>query len=320
MSPNQTLVHLFARLMPALDGMLASSAPDFVLVQGDTTSALCAALCAFLRNVPVGHVEAGLRTHLRREPFPEELNRKLTADVANIHFAPTQEARANLLAEGIAEDAIFVTGNTAIDAVGLAAATARIHNALPLVVQNRLSPWQRMVLITAHRRESFGAPMGEICGAVSDLAGSFPDVLFVFPAHLNPNVKGPVSAALGDRPNVVICEPQGYLQFVALMDRAHLILTDSGGVQEEAPSLRKPVLILRDRTERPEVVTVGAARLVGTSRQIIVTEATRLIRSESARNSMMVEHNPCGDGQAADRIAQVTLAFLDQRMPIPVLS
>jgi UDP-N-acetylglucosamine 2-epimerase (non-hydrolysing) len=306
MRPGQALAGLTARAIEALDACLAETRPDLVLVQGDTTTVLAAALAAFYRRVPVGHVEAGLRTGDLQSPWPEEANRLVADRLAALHFAPTASARANLVREGIDPRNIHVTGNTGIDALFLT-----------LARPGPTPPARRLVLVTAHRRENFGAPFASICEAVADLAMRFPDVRFVFPVHPNPNVAEPARAILA-RPgdprlaagNVRLVEPLAYPEFVATMAASALILTDSGGVQEEAPSLGVPVLVLRETTERPEAVEAGTVRLVGTDRDAIVREAARLLSDPDARAAMARAHNPYGDGHAAERIAAACLAFL----------
>ncbi len=313
MRPDQSLAGLTARAVTALDDYYRRERPDLVLVQGDTTTVLCAALTAFYRRIPVGHVEAGLRTGDKFSPFPEEINRVLTTHVADLHFAPTSTARANLLAEGVAGERIFVTGNPVIDALRLVVPrTRREPPAIPgLPGDAPGDPEGRpLVLITGHRRESFGPPFESLCRAIARLAGEFADHAFVYPVHLNPRVREPVFRLLGGRANVHLIEPVSYLAFVALMDRSKLILTDSGGVQEEAPSLGKPVLVMREATERPEAVAAGAARLVGTDFDRIVTEAKHLLTDPAAYRAMAQAVNPYGDGQAGGRIVEVCLRFL----------
>ena len=314
MRPGQTLAGLTARAVEAIDGYLAESKPDLVLVQGDTTTVFCAALAAFYRHVPVGHVEAGLRTGDLAAPWPEEANRVLTSRLAKLHFAPTDGARANLLREGVPPDSIHVTGNTVIDALLLA--REKVKAAPPEItgVPGDVLKAGRLVLITGHRRESFGAGFENICQAIAELARRFPDGQFVYPVHLNPNVREPVMRILGAAgANVHLIEPLAYLPFVALMEKSTLILTDSGGIQEEAPSLGKPVLVMRETTERPEAVTAGTARLVGTEREKIVAEVSRLLTDKAAREAMSGRPNPYGDGKAAERIVVACTQFLSER-------
>jgi UDP-N-acetylglucosamine 2-epimerase (non-hydrolysing) len=307
MRANQTLAGLTSRAIAACDRYLAEAGPDLVIVQGDTTTAFAAAMAAFYRRIPVGHVEAGLRTWNPRSPFPEEMNRVLTSRIADCHFAPTEQAKENLLRENVPESAIFVTGNTGLDALRIALQkTRRRRPAIPGLPDHFLDDdrHRRLVLITGHRRENFGPGLENICRSIADLAGGFPGVDFVYPVHLNPNVREPVFRLLSGRENVCLIEPLGYLPFVALMDRSYLVLTDSGGVQEEAPSLGKPVLVMRDTTERPEAVAMGTVRLVGTDRKAIVEGATTLLRDPTAYEAMARSVNPYGDGFACPRITR----------------
>jgi UDP-N-acetylglucosamine 2-epimerase (non-hydrolysing) len=305
MSANQTLPALTARLLERLDGVLAAEKPDAVLVQGDTTTAFVGALAAFYRKIPVGHVEAGLRTYNLVQPWPEEMNRQVVTRLASWHLAPTAMARDNLLAEHIPDDSILVTGNTVVDALlqTLERMRGRKEMVAPLAERFAgIAEHRRLVLVTAHRRESFGEPMARICRAIVRLANRG-DVDVVFPVHPNPAVRAAVDAGLKGTANVRLIEPLDYLAFVFLMDRAHLILTDSGGVQEEAPSLGKPVLVMREVTERLEAVHAGTVKLVGTDDEVIVSQATRLLDDEGAYQAMSRIGNPYGDGKAASRIA-----------------
>ena len=316
MRRNQTLADFTARCITAIDQYLAREKPDFVLVQGDTTTVLCAALAAFYHHIPLGHVEAGLRTWNFDAPWPEEANRVLTTRLGTLHFAPTNNNRRNLLKEGVPAGRIFVTGNTVIDALFLALAKVQKRpptiDGLPEFLQpgavNSARPKPRIVLITAHRRENYGEGFENICRAIATLAKRFPDVHFIYPVHLNPNVRKPVVRILGKSSrksktqNVHLVEPLPYLSFVALMNSSYLILTDSGGLQEEAPSLGKPVLVMRNVTERPEAVVSGAVRLVGTDYQEIVKETGRLLSDKRAYDKMKRAHNPYGDGKASTRI------------------
>jgi UDP-N-acetylglucosamine 2-epimerase (non-hydrolysing) len=312
MRPDQGLAGLTARAVEAVDGFLAREQPQLVIVQGDTTTTFCASLAAFYNHVPVAHVEAGLRTGNLDAPWPEEANRTLTTRLTRLHFPPTEAARRNLLAEGVPAERVHVTGNTVIDALLLARAKVRAQPpALPGLPAGLLAGRRPLVLITGHRRENFGPGFEAICQAIAELAGCFPGVSFVYPVHLNPNVRTPVQRILGAAGgNVHLTEPLSYLPFVALMDRATLLLTDSGGIQEEAPSLGKPVLVMRDTTERPEAVEAGTARLVGTDARAIVAEASRLLTDPGAYAAMARAHNPYGDGQAAGRVVDVCLRFL----------
>jgi UDP-N-acetylglucosamine 2-epimerase (non-hydrolysing) len=311
MQPGQTLAALTARALAALDPVLAAENPATVVVQGDTTTTMAAALAAFYRHIPVAHVEAGLRTGDLCQPFPEEWNRVATARLAALHFAPTEGARRNLLAEGVPSDCIFVTGNTGIDAV-LQTVEALDRGALPRPDYPWLDCGRKLILVTAHRRESFGPGIAEICEALTALAGR-PDVQIVFPVHRNPNVLDVVSTRLAETPNIVLLEPLEYPAFVDLMRRSYLILTDSGGIQEEAPSLGKPVLVLRDVTERPEAVEAGTVHLVGPHRERIVDAATSLLDNPAEYARMSAVHNPYGDGHAAARIVAELSSFCNRR-------
>lgn len=326
MRPGQTLAGLTARLMEALDGYLEADKPDLVLVQGDTTTVFCAALAAFYRRIPVGHVEAGLRTGNLDAPWPEEANRVLTTRLARLHFAPTASSAENLRREGVPDARVFVTGNTVIDALRLAVARVRndppdVPGLPPELRQTRAVAGcrRRFVLITGHRRENFGDGFESICQAIATLAGRFPDVHFVYPVHLNPRVREPVerilrplgstAAGAAARPNVHLLEPLSYLPFVALMDAASLILTDSGGVQEEAPSLGRPVLVMRETTERPEALATGLVRLVGTDRDRIVREVSAGLEAPSPASDGWLP-SPYGDGESARRIVAHCREFL----------
>ena len=308
MRPNQTLGGLTSRAIAAIDDYLAEEKPDIVMVQGDTTTVLAGALAAFYHHIPIAHVEAGLRTWNMESPWPEEANRVLTTRLAKWHFCPTENNKANLLKEGVPESGIFVTGNTVIDA--LLVAKEMVKKNLPIIEglpTDLMASNERMVLITGHRRENFGEGFEHICTAIRNLAVRFPETHFVYPVHLNPNVREPVGRILGHHcgKNVHLVEPQSYLPFVALMNRAYLILTDSGGVQEEAPSLGKPVLVMRDTTERPEAVTAGTVKIVGTARESIEAETIRLLTDENEYAKMKMAVNPYGDGEAVYRIIKV---------------
>jgi len=318
MVPNQTLAGLTARLMTAIDGWLATSTPDLALVQGDTTTVLVSALACFYRQIPIGHVEAGLRTGDIRSPFPEEANRKLATPLVSLHYAPTDAARAALLAEQVPAASIEVTGNTVIDALFMERAiqddTPSLRAAIDHdLVQQLGAGWDvsPFVLVTGHRRENFGAGFDEICSGIATLARTFPEHRFVYPVHLNPNVREHVARRLSGLANVQLIAPQGYRHFVALLSRCRLVLTDSGGVQEEAPSLGKPVLVMRDTTERPEGVAAGTARLVGARADVIVAEATRLLTDPVAYAAMATAKNPYGDGRAAERIVASIRRYLN---------
>lgn len=298
MRPNQALTTLTARLLLDLDDVLLAEKPDAVLVQGDTTTVMTAALACFYHRIPVGHVEAGLRTWDMQNPFPEEANRVIAGKLARWHFAPTEGSRQNLLKEGISDGDILVTGNTVIDALLTAVDK-------PLELGIELDTTKRLVMVTSHRRENFGEPFRNICRALQQLAKVNPDVQFLYPVHPNPNVKDVAYEFLGDVPNFILCEPLDYAPFVAAMKQSYLILTDSGGVQEEAPALGKPVLVLRDETERPEAVDQGVVKLVGPNYHRIVDEAQRLLDDENAYREMARGVSPYGDGHASERIAKV---------------
>ena len=305
MLPDQSLAGLTARLFSALDPVVRDVRPDWVLAQGDTTTVFVAAVVAFYNGVPFGHVEAGLRTGDKRSPFPEEINRRLADAVADLYFAPTRSARQALLSEGVDDAAIRVTGNTVIDALMSVARRELDESEGELA---RVPKGGRLVLITAHRRESFGEPFRELCLAISDLARRFSAVQFVYPVHLNPNVRKPVLEILAGHDNVHLVEPVDYLTIVHLMKRATLVLTDSGGIQEEAPGLKVPVLVMREKTERPEGVDAGVVKLVGTAREAIVGESARLLTDPAAHAAMASGANPYGDGHAAERIVAALLA------------
>jgi UDP-N-acetylglucosamine 2-epimerase (non-hydrolysing) len=326
MRPNQSLNEIVHRAIAGLDRILEQYSPDMVLVQGDTTTAFVAALAAFYRRIEVGHVEAGLRSFDPLNPYPEEVNRRLISGVASIHFAPTEKSAGNLVREGIPTDRIYVTGNTVVDCL-MGIANAK---------ENRLAkylPWGfhlnggRMILITAHRRENLDGPIRELCEAVATMALMFPKTKFLYPVHMNPKVREVVHPILSGIPNVALTGPLPYCEFVEAMASAHLILTDSGGVQEEAPSLGKPVLVLRDTTERPEGVALGAAKLIGTSRHRIVSETLYLLRDHSEYARMAAFRNPYGDGLAGERTVQALLHYFglgpapkpfETSRPIPV--
>ena len=301
MRPGQSLAGVTTAILDGVDGIVESTRPDFVLVQGDTTTTFAASLAAYYHRVPVGHVEAGLRTGDRYNPFPEEINRRLTTQLADVHFAPTELARRNLLLEDISGDQIVVTGNTVVDALHYILSTMREDPAkgLPEIPTDR-----KLILVTAHRRESFGEGLCQICEALRRLAENRPDVVIVFPVHLNPNVQDPVYKMLGGIGNVLLQQPLDYGSFVAAMKRAHILLTDSGGMQEEGPSLGKPVLVMRSASERPEAVMAGGACLVGTEPGRIVAMVERLLDEPAYYEQMTSVKNPFGDGRAAARIVE----------------
>ena len=307
MRPGQGLTEITSRILEGLKVVFNEFRPDVVLVHGDTTTTFAASLAAFYHRIPVGHVEAGLRTGDLYSPWPEEANRTLTGHLATWHFTPTETARQNLLRENLPASRMFVTGNTVIDALFWVRDRVLSDEQLRGSLATRyafLKADKKLILVTGHRRESFGEGFERICSALADIARRHPEAQIVYPVHLNPNVSEPVNRILSGIDNVVLIEPQEYLPFVWLMDRAWLILTDSGGIQEEAPSLGKPVLVMRDTTERPEAVDAGTVRLVGTDKQKIVREVTRLLTDEEAYQSMSRAHNPYGDGLACERIVQ----------------
>ncbi|MGD0883694.1 MAG: UDP-N-acetylglucosamine 2-epimerase (non-hydrolyzing) [Thermodesulfovibrionales bacterium] len=320
MQPNQTLADLTVKAIKGIDSYLKEEKPDLILVQGDTTTVFCAALAAFYNRIPVGHVEAGLRTHNLYSPWPEEANRVITSHLAAVHFAPTALSRKNLLDEGVPDDIIHVTGNTVIDA--LLSVADRLDGDGTLREEcNRefdfLDLAKRLILVTGHRRENFGEGFENICLALADIAADSPGVEILYPVHLNPNVREPVQRILGGNRfrNVHLIEPVDYLPFVYLMHRSYLIVTDSGGVQEEAPSLGKPVLVMRDTTERPEAVEAGTVKLVGTRRESIVEAALTLLDDQNVYRQMSMAHNPYGDGKAAERIVRVLLDLMQADVP-----
>jgi UDP-N-acetylglucosamine 2-epimerase (non-hydrolysing) len=306
MKPEQDLYDISSNVLLGMKSVLQEECPDIVLVHGDTTTSMVTSLAAFYQQIPVGHVEAGLRTHDIYSPFPEELNRQITGRVTKYHFAPTEQAKQNLLAEQVIEEDIIVTGNTVIDAMltiveksRLVEFSAELLVELPFL-SDKILP--RIILVTGHRRENFGQGLEEVCEALSDLSARHSDVQFVYPVHLNPNVREPVNRILSGIKNVHLTEPQDYLFFVKLMDVSTIILTDSGGIQEEAPSLGKPVLVMRNTTERPEAIKAGTVKLVGANRDNIVQAVDRLLTDEEAYKSMAFAHNPYGDGNASKRI------------------
>lgn len=312
MQDSQTLAELTARLFGELGSVLGNFRPDLVLAQGDTTTVMAAAVLCFYNGIPFGHVEAGLRTHDLQRPFPEEFNRIVAARAAAIHFAPTERARANLLSERISPRDVYLTGNTVIDALlSMAARTSEAD--LPTRVREaRTHPLQRLVLVTAHRRENFGAPVRRICAALRVLHGRFPDALLVYPMHPNPEIREVVAEELDGLGRMLLIPPVGYREMVALLKAATLVLTDSGGLQEEAPALGKPVLVLRDVTERPEAVEAGVVKVVGTSSDAIVSEASRLLSDRDAYAAMARSASPYGDGHASRRIVEIARQRLQQ--------
>ena len=309
MKAGQSLAGVTARILADLTKVLEKEEPDLVLVHGDTNTTLSASLAAFYQKIPVGHVEAGLRTGDIYSPWPEEANRKLTSTLTSYHFAPTEMAKNNLLAEGVDKTKVFVTGNTVIDGLFLAIDMLKKDGAKQKTFEEKfsfLNSDKKLILVTGHRRENFGGGFENICAALGELAGR-DDCEILYPVHLNPNVKGPVFEYLDDKKNIHLIPPQDYPAFVHLMNRCYLILTDSGGIQEEAPSLGKPVLVMRDTTERPEAVDAGTVKLVGTDKGRIITEVANLLDNHSAYDAMGRAHNPYGDGTAATKIRDIIL-------------
>ena len=314
MKSKQSLTDITRRALKGLEEVIKEVKPNIVLVHGDTTTTFVGALAAFYQQVSVGHVEAGLRTFNKYEPFPEEMNRKLTGVLTDLHFAPTTTAEKHLLDEGVNPEQIFVTGNTVIDALLTVVEKVHQDKKLRLSFEDRfsfLNADKKLLLVTGHRRENFGEGFQNICQAITEMAADS-QLEIVYPVHLNPNVQGPVYSLLADLDNVHLIEPLDYLPFVYLMDRSHIILTDSGGIQEEAPSLGKPVLVMRDTTERPEAVDEGTVRLVGTNTNNIVSETRRLLNSEQDYQTMSRAHNPYGDGHAAGRVVEAILGELGE--------
>lgn len=309
MQPGQDLYDITTRALLGLRDVFAEAKPDLVLVHGDTTTTFAASLSAFYQRIPVGHVEAGLRTGDIYSPWPEEINRKLTGSLTKLHFAPTPKSEKNLLTENVPQSQVFVTGNTVIDA--LIQVEHKVNNDETINKElsrkfDFLDTGKKLILVTGHRRESFGGGFENICRALKTLSEN-EDVQILYPVHLNPNVQEPVNRLLADTNNIFLIDPQDYLPFVYLMSRAHIILTDSGGVQEEAPSLGKPVLVMRDTTERPEAIEAGTVKLVGTEYQAIVEQAQLLLDDDEAYKSMSFAHNPYGDGKACQRIAEIIM-------------
>lgn len=322
MEENQSLAAITARAIERLTQVLVQTRPDCVLVQGDTTTAMAAAMAAFYQKIPVGHVEAGLRTQSRYSPFPEEINRRLISVLSTYHFAPTLGAASALLAEGVSQEAIFVTGNTVIDAMLWTVSqppslqTQQLLSGLGVWPTGRLQgggvPKPRLILVTAHRRENFGRPLENICLALKEIARLHPDVEIFYPVHRNPNVRGPVYGLLSRQPRIHLVDPLPYESFVHVMNASHLVLTDSGGIQEEAPALGKPVLVLREDTERPEAVEAGTAKVVGVELENIVREADRLLSQEAEYCRMAQAVSPYGVGHAAEQIVSILLSLSRQ--------
>lgn len=313
MKSNQTLSSLTSTIISSIDKYFDEYKPDVVIVQGDTTTVMSVSIAAFYRKIKVAHVEAGLRTFKKYSPFPEEMNRVITTRISEFHFAPTEISKNNLLKEGISAANIHITGNTVIDTLLLA--TQKVDESNPIIDgltdSNSLSDFSPYVLITGHRRENFGDGFINICEAILALAEKYTEYKFIYPVHLNPNVQKPVKELLSKRENIFLLKPQTYLPFISLMMNSKIILTDSGGVQEEGPSLGKPVLVMRDDTERPEAVTAGTVKLVGTSKDTIITEVSSLIDDDKKYISMANAVNPYGDGFASDRIRDILKANLN---------
>ncbi|MBW8040397.1 MAG: UDP-N-acetylglucosamine 2-epimerase (non-hydrolyzing) [Planctomycetes bacterium] len=310
MQPNQSLQQVSSKVILGVQKSLSELKPDAVLVHGDTTTCLCSALSAFYERIPIGHVEAGLRTYNFAAPWPEEMNRRLVDPICRWCWTPTDRGADNLLSERIPEENIFITGNTVIDALFIARDI--VHRCKPEISELPVEvlDGRRLILVTGHRRESFGEPFEEFCLALRQLAEEHRDTVFVYPVHLNPNVQKPVRKILSKKDTIYLIPPIGYLPFVYLMDRSYFIITDSGGIQEEAPSLHKPVLVTRTMTERPEAVEAGLAKLVGTSREKILGEASRLLSDPEAYAKMSQGHNPYGDGNASKRIVNILMSTL----------
>ena len=316
MKPGQTLTDITSNILKGIESVLQECKPDAVLVHGDTTTTLATTLAAFYQQIPVGHVEAGLRTGNLYSPWPEEGNRKLAGAVAHWHFAPTAQSQNNLLSEGVKEERILVTGNTVIDALLEVKEKLEQDENLQSQFANQFSFLNngKVILVTGHRRESFGGGFERICEALAQTAKQFPNTHIVYPVHLNPNVREPVNRILNGITNIHLIEPQDYLPFVWLMNRSDIILTDSGGIQEEAPSLGKPVLVMRDTTERPEAVAAGTVKLVGTDTDTITNAIAELLTNELAYETMSKAHNPYGDGQASQRIVNQLLQDFNQHL------
>lgn len=312
MRPNQDLFSITEKIIAGLKKVYLDFKPDYVLVHGDTTTTFAASLAAFYLQIPIGHVEAGLRTGNMLSPWPEEANRRLTGTLATLHFAPTEKAKENLLKENIPENLITVTGNTVVDALMLA--NKMLSNNPSLIEKEKkthgyLRSNSKLVLITGHRRENFGEGFQNICRAINELANFFPDVDFVYPVHLNPNVQEPVQKLLKNLSNVHLIKPLDYLPFIYLLTKSHIILTDSGGIQEEAPTLGKPVLVMRDTTERPEAILAGTVKLVGTDHKTIVSNVKVLLTNSNEYNKMSHAHNPYGDGTASKQIIKFLTSY-----------
>jgi UDP-N-acetylglucosamine 2-epimerase (non-hydrolysing) len=312
MKPNQDLFQITTNVLLGMKEVLEQEPPDVVLVHGDTTTTMAATLAAFYMKIPVGHVEAGLRTWDKYYPFPEEINRVVTDSIADLYFAPTEGSKQNLLKTGVPEEKIYLTGNTVIDALFYTLHKPDRNGHLPITLDNQ----KRLILVTVHRRENFGEPMTEIVRALNDIVTRYPDVEMVIPVHPNPNVREVVHSSLGGKDRIHLIEPQDYEPFCRLMEKANIILTDSGGVQEEAPSLSKPVLVLRDETERPEAVQMGTVKLVGPHYERIVKETSLLLNQADAYQAMARAANPYGDGKASERILDALREFQKRKASV----
>ncbi len=304
MTDNQSLASFSSKLLSKMDHIMEKSKPDIVLIQGDTTTAFLIALSAFYKKIKVGHVEAGLRTNDKYNPFPEEINRQLTGKVADLHFAPTGRAYDNLLAEKVDEKSVFLTGNTVVDAINWGIEKIKrnkdvIDQKMPF---KEMDKNKKVILVTMHRRESFGKEIEDICNAIKSIANRYEDIQIVYPVHLNPNVKGPVHDILGNLENIILTRPLDYESFIWLMYRSYFIITDSGGIQEEAPTLKKPVLVIRKKTERMESVELGLSKLIGTDKDDLIDNVSKLLNDESEYKKMISDQNPYGDGEAARKI------------------
>jgi UDP-N-acetylglucosamine 2-epimerase (non-hydrolysing) len=313
MKPGQDLFDVTSNVLLGIKEILQFESPDIVLVHGDTTTSMATAMAAFYLKIPIGHVEAGLRTYNINSPFPEEFNRQLTSRITTLHFAPTEAARQNLLDEKVQDKQIYVTGNTVIDALLSMVKKARTVNFSDSILKvapflNKINNIFRIILVTGHRRENFGQGFEEICQALHDIATENPDVCIIYPVHLNPNVREPVNRILSKIGNIYLVEPMEYLTFIKLMDLSYLILTDSGGIQEEAPSLGKPVLVMRDTTERPEALEAGTVKLVGTNKKEIVKMVEKLLNDRQFYEQMSRAHNPYGDGNSSNMICNVLMS------------
>lgn len=311
MAPNQTLSNLTSGIIDGMTVIYEKFLPDIVLVHGDTTSTLSASLSAYYHKISIGHIEAGLRTGDIYSPWPEEANRRLTGTITKYHFAPTHTSRDNLILENVNPDSIYVTGNTVIDALLIARNIIKSNDGLSKNISDKFSfldSSKRLILVTGHRRESFGDGFERICEAIKIISKNNPNIQIVYPVHLNPKVQEPVSRLLSELENVFLIEPQEYLQFVYLMDSAYIILTDSGGIQEEAPSLGKPVLVMRETTERPEALLAGTVKLVGTDTKLITSELQSLLDNEATYKEMSFAHNPYGNGEASKKICEIIKA------------